>query len=229
MTRILALDSATEACSAALLIDGATTSRSERREREHGPALVSMTDSLLGAAGLELRDLDALAFGCGPGSFTGLRIAAGITQGFALTAALPVLPISNLAILAQTAIEEEDAEAVAVCLDARMGQVFAGYYRRDERGLARPLQDDALSDPGALTLPHGIDRWLAVGDGWERSGEAERLARGAEIAFAAPRLPEARFALRLAKRDWDQGLARDASEALPVYLRGKAAWRRAGP
>ncbi len=229
MTRILALDCAAEACSVALLDQEAISSRLERRARNHGPVLIAMVDELLLAAGLQATDLDALAFGCGPGSFTGLRIAAGITQGIAVAAGLPVLPVSDLAMLAQGAMDEEGAAAVAVCQDARMGQVFAGFYARDAQGLAVPLAEDALLDPAEVSLPGGISSWLAVGDGWDLPGLLQRLAGQEDIVAGKARLPEAKFALRLAQRDWKQGLALDAGDARPVYLRGRTAWRSAGP
>lgn len=228
MIRILALDCASEACSVALSGADGDYSRCQRSEREHGPLLLAMVDELLSEAGLQLAQLDALAVGCGPGSFTGLRIAAGISQGIAETAGLPLFPVSDLRMLAQAVIDEQGAEAVAVCLDARMGEVFTGFYRRDREGLAMTVSDDALAKPDELVWPRENLNWSAVGNGWPLVGEAEKLTgfcfRDADMS----RLPEARFALPLALRAWHDGHRPDAAAARPVYLRDKVAWRRSG-
>ncbi len=224
--RLLAVDTASEACSAALMLDEAISERLVLTQREHGPQLLAMIDELLAEGGVELRSLDAIAFGCGPGSFTGLRIAAGITQGLAFGADVPVIPVSDLAMLAQGLMDEHGAAAAAVCLDARMGEAYVGFYRRGEAGLAVAAGDDALLAPGSIELPAGADDWMATGPGWNAfDGLAERLGICLEES-ESPRLPAARYALRLAEPALKAGNVLAADAAQPVYLREKVAWQK---
>ncbi len=224
--RMLALDTASEACSAALMLDGEISERLTITHREHGPLVLRLIDELLEEARMDLAGLDAIAFGRGPGSFTGLRIAAGITQGLALAADLPVLPVSDLAMLAQGLMDERDVSSVAVCLDARMGEAYVGFFRRDEQGLAAALAEEALIAPAHLELPAAGHDWVATGSGWAVfDGLAERL--GVTLGpNEGARLPQARSALLLAAPQWRAGKALAAEDALPVYLRERAAWRK---
>ena len=128
MTTLLALDTATECCSAALLHDGTVTARSEVIPRQHAQRLLPMIEELLGERQLRLQDVDALVFGRGPGAFTGVRIATGMVQGLAFAADKPVIAVSNLAALAQRAWREHGAETVAAAIDARMDEVYWGLY-----------------------------------------------------------------------------------------------------
>ncbi len=136
--RLLALDTSTEACSAALFQDGAITLRFEITERSHADLILPMVESLLGEAGLALADLDGLAFGRGPGGFTGLRIATGVVQGLALGAGLPVAPVSSLAAVAEQ-VPAGEGEAILVCNDARMGEVYWGVFRKAANGSMEAL------------------------------------------------------------------------------------------
>src|SRR5688572_32005913 len=147
--KILAVDAATEACSAALLVDSALTERFEVIGRGHADRLLPMVDELLRGAGLAPRDLDAVAFGRGPGGFTGLRIAAGIAQGLAAGGRRPVVPVSNLAAVAAGAARAHGQSHGLVCMDARMGQVYwAGFDCSEAR--PRALRRGQPSDPGAV-------------------------------------------------------------------------------
>ncbi len=149
--RLLALDTSTEACSAALLIDGATTLRFEITERSHAELILPMVDSLLLEAGLELHDLDGLAFGRGPGGFTGLRIATGVVQGLAFGANLPVAPVSSLAAVAEQ-VPASEGEVVLVCNDARMGEVYWAAFRSDGSGEVEAVTAESVSPPDRVPL-----------------------------------------------------------------------------
>jgi len=128
--KILAVDTATQACSAALFIDGETTAEFRLAPREHTQLILPMVESLLQQAAIKIADLDALAFGRGPGSFTGVRIATGIVQGLAFAHNLPVLAISTLASIAQLAGDEHQHNNVLAGIDARMGEIYWGCYQR---------------------------------------------------------------------------------------------------
>jgi tRNA threonylcarbamoyladenosine biosynthesis protein TsaB len=131
--RLLALDTSTEACSVALLLDGEVYLRFEMTVRGHAELVLPMVEALLGESGIALEDLDGLAFGRGPGAFTGLRIATGVMQGLAFGANLPVAPVSSLAAVAEQ-VPAAVGEAILVCNDARMGEVYWGVFGREADG-----------------------------------------------------------------------------------------------
>ncbi|MDH3840239.1 MAG: tRNA (adenosine(37)-N6)-threonylcarbamoyltransferase complex dimerization subunit type 1 TsaB, partial [Chromatiales bacterium] len=162
--RILALETATEACSVAVLAGSAMYRRFEVRPRAHLRLLLPMVESVLTEAELDLGDLDAIAFGCGPGGFTGLRIAAGAAQGLALGARLPVIPVSNLAALAASTMRDTTARKVIVCQDARMGEVYWGTFDRGADDLPVASGPERVGPPEAVSVA-GSD-WLGAGSGW---------------------------------------------------------------
>jgi len=167
MAKILAFDTATTACTAALWVDGKVAEKFELMPRRHSHLLLPMIDALLSEAGLKLQQCDAIAFGKGPGSFMGLRIAAGMAQGLAFGAGLPVIPVSSLQAFAQTVYWEAHHSPILVGWDARMQQVYWGAYSCcDETGAMRPLKEDCLSDPGQVILPSSSDKWFAAGNAW---------------------------------------------------------------
>jgi tRNA threonylcarbamoyladenosine biosynthesis protein TsaB len=222
--KILAIDAATEACSAALLIDETVTERFEVPGRGHAARLLPMADELLREAGLETRNLDAIAFGRGPGGFTGLRIAAGIAQGLAAGNRLPVLPVSNLAAVAAAAARIKGATRVLACMDARMGQVYWGAY--DCTGAAPvAVGSEHLADPEAVAPPGGVV-WFGAGHGFAAYPElATRL--GTSLAGMDPSvLPRAADIARIAAVDFVAGRGLAAAQGLPVYLRNDVVHRR---
>ena len=223
MTRILAIEAATEACSVALLLDDEVQERFEIAPRQHAALLLPFVESLLAAAGLSLSGLDAVAFGRGPGSFTGLRIAAGITQGLAFGADLPVVPVSTLAALAQGTVAQHGVQAVLAALDARMKEVYWGAFRCDDSGLVDPLGGEAVCAPQRVRVPT-TDHWVGAGSGWDRY--ADVLATQCSIASAdiyRNQNPHAADVARLAARAFGQGYAVSAEQAIPVYLRDNVA------
>ncbi|RMV82740.1 hypothetical protein ALP03_01239 [Pseudomonas amygdali pv. tabaci] len=223
MTTLLALDTATEACSVALLHDGKVLSHYEVIPRLHAQRLLPMIKDLLAEAGIAMSALDAIAFGRGPGAFTGVRIAIGVVQGLAFALERPVLPVSNLAVLAQRAFREHGVSQVASAIDARMDEVYWGCYN-ETAGEMRLLGNEAVMAPELATLPaHASGQWFGAGTGW---GYAERIP----VSLAghdAGMLPHAQDLLTLASFAWARGEALPADDAQPVYLRDKVATPKA--
>ena len=156
--RILAIDTATENCSAALLIDGSMQSREIEMERGHAERILPMIDDLLAEAGISLQDLGAIAFGRGPGSFTGVRLAVTVTQGLAFGANLGVVPVSDLRAVAQRAIRQDPTlTKILVCNDARMSEVYWACFERGGDGLARLEGEEHVTKPSDVKLPDLVD------------------------------------------------------------------------
>ncbi|MGB5737604.1 MAG: tRNA (adenosine(37)-N6)-threonylcarbamoyltransferase complex dimerization subunit type 1 TsaB [Thiohalocapsa sp.] len=226
--KLLAIDTSGAACSAALLHDGVLTQRLEHAPRRHGELILSMMDALLSDDGLAARDLDALAFGCGPGSFTGLRIAAAVVQGVAFGAGLDVVGVSTLAALAQGCRRRDGADHVLCAFDARMGEVYWGAYRVDPNGLMRPLGDDVVCAPEAVWMPEFEQQqpagaaWSGVGSGWVVYGEVLSSRVGVTLSLSgADQECEARDIAMLARDAVERGEARSPEQAIPVYLRNQ--------
>ena len=225
--KLLALDTATDWCSVALWHDGEIISRDSPAERGHGGQLLAIVEELLAQAGCELSALDAIAFGCGPGAFTGLRIAASVTQGLAYSAGLPVIPVSDLRALAQRGIASASAGAVnrvLVCHDARMGEVYwAGFAA--VAGYARAAAAEAVARPEEMIAT--ARAWLGTGEACGvGSGFAVYPALSALAAQLAPLMSEARpRAQEIAALAAHDGMATalPAEQALPVYVRNKVA------
>ncbi|HET7607604.1 MAG TPA: tRNA (adenosine(37)-N6)-threonylcarbamoyltransferase complex dimerization subunit type 1 TsaB [Gammaproteobacteria bacterium] len=192
--------------------------------REQTERLLAVTDELLNDARIELGSLDGIAFGRGPGSFTGLRVSVAVAQGLGAASGVPLLPVSSLLCLAERAWQEAGCERALVCVDAHMGEVYWAHAARrgDEVEI---LGDERLSAP-ADVAPFEEAPWCAVGNGF--AAHAATLAPIARAAAAVlPELvPSAAALLPRAKRDLIAGRATPPSAALPVYLREQTAWRR---
>ena len=216
--KILALDTSTEYCSAALWLDGELRADGCHAGQRHSELLLPMIDALLNASGLTLSRLDAIAFGEGPGSFTGLRIACGVAQGLALGAGLPVVGVGTLLALAEAA----NADQAVCCLDARMKEVYHAAYRRSAAGW-ETVHSPALCAPHALpSLPAG--EWIGCGSGFAVYPDALGGALGSRLTGVRADLwPHAREIAILASSDLAHGRGRDPEQALPVYIRDKVA------
>ena len=223
---ILAIDTSTDACSAALSLAGEVRERFQLAPRAHTQLILPMVESLLAEAGLALTQLDAIAFGCGPGSFTGVRIAAGVTQGIAFGADLPVVPVSTLAALAQGACDELDAAHVLAALDARMHEVYWGAYLRGDDGIVQLQAEEGVYAPDHVPVPES-DQWQGIGIGWASYGTALHLRLAGRLtAMHAQRHPRARDVARLGAYGLQHGLAVSAEQSLPVYLRNEVTWKK---
>jgi tRNA threonylcarbamoyladenosine biosynthesis protein TsaB len=223
--KLLALDTATELCSAALWLDGALIAREATRERGHSELILPMIDELLREAGVGLSQLDAIAFGRGPGAFTGVRLAAGVAQGLAFAADLPLLPISDLRALAAQALGASGAPRHAlVCQDARMHEVYWGCFERSAETVL-PLGPEAVAAPGKVALPPGWgarEGWCGAGSGFAAYGQGLATVASQLNAVLPDLRPRAREVAWLAAQD---GLASaiPAEQAQPVYLRDDVA------
>lgn len=230
--KILALDTSTDACSAALFWGdgsgpGEIRERFEMAPRAHSRLILPMIESLLLEAGIILGQIDAIAFGRGPGSFTGVRIAAGVTQGIAFGADLPVVPISTLASLAQCAYELGGSEHVLSALDARMGEVYWASYVYDGvyggQGAMCLRGAEVVCPPAQVPMPESSP-WVGVGTAWDRYAQelddrlGDRVSDRGEYHY-----PQARYVASLARHEIIRGNTVPAEQALPVYLRDRVA------
>ena len=222
--KLLAIDTATENCSAALLIDGSVQSREIEMERGHADRILPMVDELLSQAGITLQDLDAIAFGRGPGSFTGVRLAVTVTQGLAFGANLGVVPISDLRAVAQRAFRADATLTRAlVCNDARMNEVYWACFERGGDGLARLEGEERVSKPSDVKLPEGWSSATAVGRGFIAYADALRAAAPSVAESLLHLLPHATDIALLATPEIAAGRLLTAEDATPIYLRDNVA------
>lgn len=219
---LLAIETATEACSVALIHGQDIIARSEIAPRRHTELVLPMADALLAEAGIGRQALDAIAVGRGPGAFTGVRLGVSLAQGMALALDLPVITISSLAALALEAPEDGDATILAV-IDARMGEIYAACYRRDDNGGLITLDDERVCKPESLLLPDA-PTWQVVGTGWAAYSTilSERFT-GVLRSADGGCYPQAAHVAELAMREFNAGRAQAPEFALPVYLRDKVA------
>ncbi|HEY6940405.1 tRNA (adenosine(37)-N6)-threonylcarbamoyltransferase complex dimerization subunit type 1 TsaB [Dokdonella sp.] len=216
---LLAIETATESCSVALLSGERLFARSELAPRRHAELLLPMCDEVLAEAGLARRGLDAIAVGCGPGAFTGVRLAVSAAQGIAFALGIPVVPVSSLAALALQA-PDGDAPILAV-IDARMGEIYAGWFRRRPDGLVEPSSAETVGPAAGLPLATRAACHV-VGSGWSTYRDVLRERLGGEPAWAeGDRFPQAVDVARLAWSRFGDAVAPE--QALPVYLRDKVA------
>jgi tRNA threonylcarbamoyladenosine biosynthesis protein TsaB len=218
--KILALDTSTEFCSAAVWAEGRIAEREALAGQRHSELLLGMVDEVLGEAGIGLPQLDGIAYGKGPGSFTGLRIACGVTQGLAFAQGLPVVGVSTLLAMAA----EVDAEHVVCALDARMKEIYWGAYAKEAAGW-NTVQPPGLYAPhGAPLLPPG--EWVACGSGFETyRALLEERYRTRIRRIVTGVYPRARHIAQLSLACFVTGDTVSAERAAPFYLRDKVALR----
>ena len=212
---LLAIDTSTEACSAALHIEGTTRSRYEFAPRRHAELILPMVDQLLAEAQIKLSALDAIAFGRGPGAFTGVRIATGIAQGLAFSANLPLIPVSTLAMLAQS-VNDKNGQIAAV-MDARMGEVYYGLYKSG--AVVELIEAECVISPDKI-IAGNLTRCFGVGSGWANYADILRnVFREHLEGYNADCCPHARDMIPLALQAFRNGDLKAPEDAAPVYLR----------
>lgn len=223
MTKLLAVETSAEACSVCLSCDGETHVFFEHAPRRHAELLLPAIRSLLDEAGLPLADLDAIAFGRGPGSFTSLRIGIGVIQGLAWGAGLPVVPVSSLAAVAQEAFElsGDNAQSVCVAMDARMNEVYTADFHCAAGTYVEAAGEERVCPPGAVSAPASTP-FIAAGNGFGRFNELEPVGL-ASVACHADICPRAETIARLALKWLETNEPLAAGLAQPVYVRNKVA------
>lgn len=222
--KVLAIDTATEQCSVAVRVDGRTFEQRVLTARGHAELLLPMVDKVMAEAGCMLNDLDGLAFGRGPGAFTGVRIAVGAIQGISLGSGLPVVGISTLAAVAQQFVAA--GESVLVCMDARMNEVYWGIYSRDLDGALTLVGKESVGPPGNVSLG-GQHVVMGVGTGFQAYPVLKEQFQG--LRFDDTALPNAQAVAWLGESALYRGEGLPASGAQPVYLRDQVAWVTVAP
>ena len=228
---LLALDASTEACSVALIFNGKLHTRYELCPQSHSQLLLPMVDEVLKAAECQLTQLDGLVFGQGPGSFTGVRIGIGVAQGLAFAANLPMVGVSTLQAMAQLAYEKHAQSQVIAAIDARMSEVYNGFYQLNEDNIMQPLCAEAVLPPAQLAqhfqtqLSQQPVQGYGVGTGWQAYDDELKALRtnqeNIDILF-----PHAQTMLTIAEDKFVQGETVSAEHAEPVYVRDTVSWQK---
>lgn len=220
--KLLAIDTSTEACSAALWLDGELRERYEITGRDHTQKLMPQVASLLAECGVSYSQLDGIVCGHGPGSFAGVRIGVGYVKGLGLALDKPVLGVSSLAMLALRVAREHGVTQVLAAIDARMNEVYFGAFEVQD-GKLRQLAPEIVAPPTAVpAMSEG--RWAAAGTGWGTYRDLLDNAVAVDLVQVLPEaLPHAGDALLLALPEFEAGRAINADDLAPVYLRNKVA------
>jgi tRNA threonylcarbamoyladenosine biosynthesis protein TsaB len=219
--KLLAFDTSTNWLSVACGADDAWFVRGEPAGQAHSERLLPLVDEVLAESGCSLRSLDGIAFGAGPGAFTGVRIACGVAQGLALGAGLPLVPVSTLEALAQSAWRSRAANRVIACLDARMREIYVAAYVRDAGRWEEVLTPAVMRPADAVPPPPADGAWFGAGGGFAAYPElASRLALD---RFDAGIVPDARAIGELAQPRLAAGEGVAAADALPLYVRHRVA------
>ena len=219
--KLLALDTSTEACSVALLIENQLIERYEIAPRQHSSLILPMLQSVLAEAELNLSQLDVLAFGRGPGSFTGVRMAASVIQATAFAHDLPVVPVSTLQALAQQAYREHEAKRAIAAIDARMNEIYIADFILNAEKIME------LSNPETVCVPAEFNAFptasfIGIGSGWDSYHHMLQSKAGKALQSWLPAYyPNATDIAVIAINAYQQNKFVSAEKALPVYLRDK--------
>lgn len=229
--KILAIDTSTEACSAAIMLNDSIFERFEVAPQRHTGLILPMVEAVLQEAGLDhVTELDALALGRGPGSFTGIRIGTGVVQGIALASGLEVAPVSTLAALAQQAYRRTGHQQVLAAIDARMGEIYWGAYELSAEGYMHACQAEMVGKPENLIIPARSDQWYGVGSAWSAyQTELNKVCMNQILDYQGDYLPHAQDVAYLAQEIINKSECVTAENIQPVYLRNEVAWKKTSP
>lgn len=216
MAKLLAFETATVACSVAIWLNGEITQRLEIAPQRHSDILLSLVDELLSDTQINLKNLDAIAFGSGPGSFMGVRIATGVAQGIAYGSDLPVIPVSTLQALAQAAYQQTYSKQVIAGWDARMNSIYWGVYQVDARRIMQEITGDHVDYPKDIQFPKG--KKIGVGNAWS----VYRSSLPPDFQFIQKDIyPDATSVALIAQQKFKQGDVLPPEKAEPTYIREK--------
>ncbi|MFC1664869.1 tRNA (adenosine(37)-N6)-threonylcarbamoyltransferase complex dimerization subunit type 1 TsaB [Pseudomonadota bacterium] len=217
--KLLAVETATEACSVALWLDGQVRETCNQQPHGHARTLLPMIQSILDQAGVNLSELNAIAYGKGPGSFTGLRVGLGVVQGLALARKLPVISVSSLASLAQG----QAGKNILAALDARMGQVYWGAYQRRQNDRVELTGQEQVNLPTEIQAPGDVP-WKGAGSGWDVYPDTLSQRIGERlISWEPQQFPRAIHTATLAVAEYNLGRAVAAEYSSPEYIRNQVA------
>jgi tRNA threonylcarbamoyladenosine biosynthesis protein TsaB len=220
---ILAVDTATEACSVAVKVNSQVFVNYAVCPQQHSAKLLPMVEDTLQQAELKLADIHSVAFGKGPGSFTGVRIATSMAQGLAYGNKVPLLPCSTLQALAQQAVTQQQSQYVAVAIDARMSEIYFALFK-NEQGLATLLGDEQVIAPNtAIQQLQGNGHWTAVGSGWEVYSALNELTN---VSRSDILYPNAEYMLPMSEQLIELKQTIDPKQVNPTYLRDKVTWKK---
>lgn len=220
--RILAIETATEACSVALHVDGDVRERFDIVPKRHTQLVLPWAEELLAEAGMKKTQLDAIAVGIGPGAFTGVRLAVALVQGMALALDKPVLPVSTLAALAMQAVDTK-SENILAAIDARMGEIYCAEFRMTQEGLVEANGQEIVIAPESCHVPSG-QLFFGVGTGFSANANVLQTNLASQlIGCRADALPHAADIARLGLRDFRLGKITAPDHLEPAYLRNKVA------
>ena len=221
--KILAIDTATEACSVALLNNDDCHEIFEIIPRQHTERILPMVDDVLQKGGVSLSQINAIAFNCGPGSFTGVRVGTSVAQGLAFSCDLPVVPVSSLAALAQYAYRQNQKENVLSTIDARMKELYWGCYQL-KSGFMELVSDEKVS---AVTDIKQQGEWHCLGSGWDTFQSELKESKLVNItSFTDQCCPHAQDIAVLALNLYTQGKVVSAEDAIPSYIRDEVTWKK---
>lgn len=221
---LLALDTATEACSVALHFHGKITSLNEVSPRTHTQRILPMVDELLKQAEIKINDVDFLVFGRGPGSFTGVRVGVSVAQGLAMGANLPVVAVSNLKAMAEEAYQTLGASKVVALIDARMNEVYFAQFEKNGEEWNEVVEEQVCSPEKAIAQIHLSDNVFVVGTGW--AAYSQFSEQNLPLVVSEITLPSAQYMLSLAEVEIKKGNMQSALAIEPVYLRNEVTWEK---
>ncbi len=220
MPNLLAIDTSTHACSAAVWVNGHMIERCEHKPQQHAQLILALIEDTLHQAGITKKQLDAIAYACGPGSFTGIRLGAAVVQAIAFGLELPVIPVSTLLTLAQTAYRTQGWQHVLTVLDARMQEVYWCRYQLAANGLMQACLSEQLTKPSDVALPER--NCYGVGDGWlAYPVELSQRLSPQLLELAGGLYPQAQDVVTHAVHAYQNNKCLTATQALPSYLRDK--------
>lgn len=221
---ILALDTATEACSVALQHNGNISFLDEVSPRSHTQRILPMVDELLHQANIELKDVNYLVFGRGPGSFTGVRVGVSVAQGLAMGANLSVVAVSNLKAMAEEAYQKLGAKNVIALIDARMNEVYFAQFERKGAEWNEVVAEQVCSPEAAISQFQVSEETVVVGTGW--AAYLQFAEQNLPLVISDITLPSSRYMLSVAETEILKGNTQSVLEIEPVYLRNEVTWEK---